>query len=135
MVEQSSNADKWIQSFLEGLIECDGEEKDPENHPPYLRNNPDFEGGIHFWQLQQFIEELASLLMNIDEDLDEVEARWKDHELFWGRYLSTGAIEYARRYQAHDWDEEGEFDDCEFSMDWFGHVKPDPSSESGKKSD
>ena len=82
------------------FYEEEEEEKDPENYPPYLRNNPDFEGGIHFWQLQQFIEELASLLMNIDEDLDEVEARWKDHELFWGRYLSTGAIEYARRWNA-----------------------------------
>lgn len=125
MTTEPSKADAWIQSFLEGLIECDEEEKNPENLPPQYRDDPNFEGGIHFWQLQQFIEELADMLMRTDENLDEVEARWKDHELFWGRYLSTGAIEYARRYQAHDWDEE-EFDDCEFSMDWFGSVKEDP---------
>tara|TARA_B100002052_G_scaffold268316_1_gene266868 strand:- start:400 stop:798 length:399 start_codon:yes stop_codon:yes gene_type:complete len=128
MTTEPSQADAWIQSFLDGLIECDEEEKKPENIDPYFRNM-EGAGGIHFWQLQQFIEELADILRNIDEDLDEVEARWKDHELFWGRYLSTGAIEYARRWNAAN--EKGEdFDDCEFSMDWFGSVKPDPSSES-----
>ena len=133
MTTEPSQADAWIQSFLEGLIATDEEEKKPENIDPYFRNM-EGAGGIHFWQLQQFIEELADMLRNIDEDLDEVEARWRDHELFWGRYLSTGAIEYARRWNAAN--EKGEdFDDCEFSMDWFGSVKPDPSSESGKKSD
>ena len=128
MANQPTLADTWIQSFLEGLIECDEEEKKPENLPPQYRDDPDFEGGIHFWQLQQFIEELASLLLNIDEDLDEVEARWKDHELFWGRYLSTGAIEYTRRWKAHDDDEEM-FDDGEFSMDCFCRVKEDPPTQ------
>ena len=124
MADQISQADAWIQSFLEGLIELDEEEKKPENLPPQYRDDPNFEGGIHFWQLQQYIEELADLLRNMDEDLDEVEARWKNHELFWGRYLSTGAIEYARRWNAGDEAGEG-FDDCEFSMDWFGYVEPD----------
>ena len=127
MTTEPSKADAWIQSFLEGLIELDEEEKKPENIDPYFRHMKDV-GGIHFWQLQQFIEELADLLRNIDEDLDEIEARWKDHELFWGRYLSTGAIEYARRWTAAN--EAGEdFDDGEFSMDWFGSVKPDPTSD------
>ena len=129
MGDESSQADAWIQSFLEGLIALDEEEKKPENLPPQYRDEPNFEGGIHYWQLQQYIEELADLLRNMDEDLDEVEERWKNHELFWGRYLSTGAIEYARRWNASDEAGEG-FDDCEFSMDWFGSVKPDPSSES-----
>ena len=128
MGEEKSAADAWIQSFLEGIIVRDDEQKNPETLLPQYRNHPDFEGGIHFWQLQQFIEELASLLMDIDEDLDEVEARWKDHELFWGRYLSTGAIEYTRRWKAHDDDEEM-FDDGEFSMDWFGSVKEDPPTQ------
>jgi len=119
-------ADALIRVFLEGLIATDEEEKKPENIPPQYRDSEDFEGGIHFWQLQQCIEELADQLrIHLDEDLDEVEARWKDHELFWGRYLSTGAIEYARRWNAAE--EAGEdFEDGEFSMDWFGHVEDDP---------
>jgi len=77
---------------------------------------------------RQCIEELASILRKLDEDIDEVEARWKNHELFWGRYLSTGAIEYAQRWNAAE--KAGEdFDECEFSMDWFGSVEEDPSSE------
>ena len=124
MVAPPSQADALIQDFLEGLIAIDEEEKKPENISPQFRDSEDFEGGIHFWQLQQCIEELAEQLRNLDEDLDEVEARWKDHELFWGRYLSTGAIEYARRWNAAE--ESGEdFDDGEFSMDWFGYVEPD----------
>ena len=61
------------------------------------------------------------MLADGDEDLDALEARWRDHELFWGRYLSTGAIEYARRRR-----EDPEYDDGEFSMDWFANVEEDP---------
>jgi len=118
--DEPSQADALIQDFLEGLIATDEEEKKPENIDPYFRHLEDV-GGIHFWQLQQSIEELASALVNLDEDLDEIESRWKDHELFWGRYLATGAIEYARR-----WKEDEDFEDCEFSMDWFGNVEEDP---------
>ena len=125
MAEEQTPVDALIQDFLEGLIAIDEEEKKPENFPPQYRDSEDFEGGIHFWQLQQCIEELADQLRNLDVDLDEVEARWKDHELFWGRYLSTGAIEYARRWNIAE--EAGEdFEDGEFSMDWFGHVEDDP---------
>ena len=125
MAEEQTPVDALIQDFLEGLIAIDEEEKKPENISPQFRDSEDFEGGIHFWQLQQCIGELADQLRNLDVDLDEVEARWKDHELFWGRYLSTGAIEYARRWNAAE--EAGEdFEDGEFSMDWFGHVEDDP---------
>ena len=113
-------ADGWIEAYLEGLIATDEEEKNLEGAPD------NFEGGIHFWQLQQCIEELGCLLADGDEadgdeDLDALEARWRDHELFWGRYLSTGAIEYARRRR-----EDPEYDDGEFSMDWFANVEEDP---------
>ena len=114
------SVDELIQDFLVGIIALDEEEKKPENIPPQYRDSEDFEGGIHFWQLQQSIEELAQLLAD-REGLDEVEERWKGHELFWGRYLSTGAIEYARRLKA-----DPEYEDCEFSMDWFGNVEEDP---------
>ena len=67
MGDESSQADAWIQSFLEGLIALDEEEKKPENLPPQYRDDPNFEGGIHYWQLQQYIEELADLLRNMDE--------------------------------------------------------------------
>jgi len=128
MSNQKSDPDTWIQEFLEGLIATDEEEKDPENIPPQYRDDPDFEGGIHYWQLQQFIEELASLLLDCEEDLNAIEARWKNHELFWGRYLSTGAIEYTRRWRESEKAGEDYFEDVEFSMDWFGQVQPDPES-------
>ena len=113
--DDSTAADGWIEAYLEGLIATDEEEKNLEGAPE------NFEGGIHFWQLQESIEELGCLLADGDEDLDALEARWRDHELFWGRYLSTGAIEYARRRR-----EDPEYDDGEFSMDWFANVEEDP---------
>lgn len=120
------STDELIQDFLEGLISTDEELKKPENLPPQYRDDPNFEGGLEFWQLQQFIEELASELLDVDEDLDEIEARWKDHDLFWGRYLSTGAIEYTRRWRKSIQDGEDYFEEVEFSMDWFGSVEEDP---------
>ena len=52
---------KWHEPFfsdyLEGLINLDEEMKKPENIDPYFRNMEGV-GGIHFWQLQEFIEEL-----------------------------------------------------------------------------
>ena len=125
MSEDNSQVDNWIQEFLDGLIETDEDEKKPENVPPQYRDDPDFEGGIHYWQLQQCISELASLLLDCEEDLDEIEARWKNHELFWGRYLSTGAIEYTRRWRQSEKAGEDYFEEGEFSMDWFGHVDED----------
>jgi hypothetical protein len=116
----ATDAGGWIQAFLEGLIATDEEEKKPENIDPSFRHMEDV-GGIHFWQLQQCIEELGCMLADGDEDLDALEARWRDHELYWGRYLSTGAIEYARRRR-----EDPEYDDGEFSMDWFANVEEDP---------
>ena len=108
----SRSTDDLIDDFLAGLIDLDEEDKKPENIPPQYRDSEDFDGGIHFWQLQQSIEELAYLLVERD-GLNEVEARWKNHELFLGRYLSTGAIEYARRLKA-----DPEYQDEEFAMHW-----------------
>jgi len=116
----SRSTDDLIDDFLAGLIDLDEEEKKRENIPPQHHDSGSFEGGIHFWQLQQSIEELAYLLVERD-GLNEIEAHWKGHELFWGRYLSTGAIEYARRLKA-----DTEYEDCEFSMDWFGNVEDVP---------
>ena len=68
------------------------------------------------------------MLLDCEEHLDAIEARWKNHELFWGRYLSTGAIEYTRRWRESEKAGEDYFEDVEFSMDWFGQVQPDPDS-------
>jgi hypothetical protein len=119
----SRSTDDLINDFLVGVIALAEEEKKPENIPPQYRDSEDFEGGIHFWQLQQSIEELAQLLAD-REGLDEVEERWKGHELFWGRYLSTGAIEYARRLKA-----DPEYQDEEFAMDWVVPSEENPGSE------
>ena len=85
-----------IENFLQGLIALDEEEKKPENLPPQFRNDPDFEGGIHFWQLQQYIVELAYELLKFQSQFDELEKEWATHKEYWGRYLGTGAIQYAR---------------------------------------
>lgn len=106
--------------FLEGLIALDEEEKKPENLPPQYRNDPDFEGGIHFWQLQQYIVELAYELLKFQSQFDELEKEWKVHKEQWGRYLGTGAIQYARNII-----EDPDYENEEFSMDWFANVKED----------
>ena len=115
MSEDIQRARDIFADFLNGLIQLDEEEKKPENLPPKYRNDPDFEGGVHFWQLQQYIEELAFELIDYESDFDELDKEWRVHNEFWGRYLGTAAIQYARNLI-----EDSEYDDCEFSMDWFG---------------
>jgi len=109
-----------FNDFLNGLVELDKEEKRPDNLPPQYRNDPNFEGGIHFWQLQQYIEELAFELVDYESQFDALDAEWRSHELFWGRYLGTAAIQFARNLI-----DDPEYMDEEFSMDWFGQVKED----------
>ena len=109
-----------FSTYLEGLIALDEEEKKPENLPPQYRNDPDFEGGIHFWQLQQYIVELAYELLKSQSEFDELEKEWATHKEYWGRYLGTGAIQYARNVI-----EDPDYENEEFSMDWFGNVKED----------
>ena len=98
----------------------DEEEKKPENLPPQYRDDPDFEGGIHFWQLQQYIVELAYELMKFQSEFDELQKEWSKHKEYWGRYLGTGAIQYARNVI-----EDSNYENEEFSMDWFANVKQD----------
>ena len=103
-----------FSDYLEGLINLDEEMKKPENIDPYFRKM-EGAGGIHFWQLQEFIEELAHVLIQFESEFEELEKEWKVHDQLWGRYLGTAAIQYARNLI-----EDPEYDDCEFSMDWFG---------------
>ena len=110
-----------FEDFLEGLIALDEEEKKPENLPPQYRNDPDFEGGIHFWQLQQYIVELAFELLKFQSQFDELQKEWEAHKEQWGRYLGPAAIQYARNLI-----DDPEYQDDEFSMDWwFFHMKED----------
>ena len=110
-----------IENFLQGLISLDEEEKKPENLPPQYRNDPDFEGGIHFWQLQQYIVELAIELIDFESQFDEMQKEWEAHKEQWGRYLGPAAIQYARNLI-----DDPEYQDDEFSMDWwFLHMKED----------
>ena len=117
-----TNDPRWIfTDFLDGLIALDEEEKKPENLPPQYRNDPDFEGGIHFWQLQQYIVELAYELLKFQSQFDELEKEWATHKEYWGRYLGPAAIQYARNLI-----DDPEYQDDEFSMDWwFFHMKED----------
>jgi len=119
MSSDISNAEGWFESFLEGLIELDEEQKKPENIDPYFRNL-EGAGGIHYWQLQQCIVELAEQLIQYEGQFEILEAQWKEHETLWGRYLGTAAIEYAR-----NWIKDPEYEDEEFSMDWFANVEHD----------
>lgn len=110
-----------FMEYLSGLIALDEEEKKPENLPPQYRNDPDFEGGIHFWQLQQYIVQLAIELIEFESQFDELLKEWKAHKEQWGRYLGPAAIQYARNLI-----DDPEYQDDEFSMDWwFFHMKED----------
>ena len=110
-----------FSTYLEGLIALDEEEKKPENLPPQYRNDPEFEGGIHFWQLQQYIVELAIELIEFESRFDELLKEWEAHKEQWGRYLGPAAIQYARNLI-----DDPEYQDDEFSMDWwFFHMKED----------
>lgn len=117
-----TNNPRWIfTDFLDGLIALDEEEKKPENLPPEYQNDPDFEGGIHFWQLQQYIVELAYELLKFQSQFDELQKEWEAHKQQWGRYLGPAAIQYARNLF-----DDPEYQDDEFSMDWwFFHMKED----------
>ena len=61
MSEDTQLARAIFSDYLDGLINLDEEMKKPENIDPYFRNM-EGAGGIHFWQLQEFIEELVSCL-------------------------------------------------------------------------
>ena len=109
-----------FMDFLEGLIALDEEEKKPENIDPYFRHMEGV-GGIHFWQLQQYIVELAYELLKFQSEFDELQIEWEAHKEQWGRYLGPAAIQYARNLI-----DDPEYQDDEFSMDWwFFHMKED----------
>ena len=118
MSKNKNTPEEIFEDFLEGLIALDEEEKKPENLPPQYRNDPTFEGGIHFWQLQQYIIELAYGIMQFEAQFDELNELWSTHGEYWGRYLGTAAIQYARNVI-----EDPHYEDVEFSMDWFSNVK------------
>ena len=121
MVDKKDTPEYIFEDFLEGLIALDEEEKKPENLPPQYRNDPEFEGGIHFWQLQQYIAELAFELLKFQSQFDELQKEWEVHKEQWGRYLGPAAIQYARNLI-----DDPEYQDDEFSMDWwFFHMKED----------
>ena len=121
MVDKKDTPEYIFEDFLEGLIALDEEEKKPENLPPQYRNDPEFEGGIHFWQLQQYIVELAYELLKFQSQFDELQKEWEAHKEQWGRYLGPAAIQYARNLI-----DDPEYQDDEFSMDWwFFHMKED----------
>ena len=121
MIEKKDTPEYIFEDFLEGLIALDEEEKKPENLPPQYRNDPEFEGGIHFWQLQQYIVELAYELLKFQSQFDELQKEWEAHKEQWGRYLGPAAIQYARNLI-----DDPEYQDDEFSMDWwFFHMKED----------
>ena len=101
-----------FQDFLVGLIELDEELKKPENVDPYFRNM-EGAGGIHYWQLNQYIAELASELIAYEDQFTALEIEWKQHDEFWGRFLGPAAIQYARNLIA-----DPEYQDEEFAMDW-----------------
>jgi hypothetical protein len=110
-----------FENFLLGLIALDQEAKRPENRPPQYQNDPDAEWGVEFWQLQQYIVELAIELIQFQPQFDELEKEWVGHGEYWGRYLGTAAIQYARHLI-----EDPDFEDEEFAMDWFFfHMKED----------
>ena len=114
MIDKKDTPEYIFEDFLEGLIALDEEEKKPENLPPQYRNDPDFEGGIHFWQLQQYIVELAYELLKFQSQFDELQKEWEAHKEQWGRYLGPAAIQYARNLI-----EDPHYVDDEFSMNWF----------------
>ena len=121
MIDKRDTPEYIFEDFLEGLIALDEEEKKPENLPPQYRNDPDFEGGVHFWQLQQYIVELAFELLKFQSQFDELQKEWEVHREQWGRYLGPAAIQYARNLI-----DDPEYQDDEFSMDWwFFHMKED----------
>jgi hypothetical protein len=121
MIDKKDTPEYIFEDFLEGLIALDEEEKKPENLPPQYRNDPEFEGGIHFWQLQQYIVELAFELLKFQSQFDELQKEWEAHKEQWGRYLGPAAIQYARNLI-----DDPEYQDDEFSMDWwFFHMKED----------
>ena len=109
--------------FLAGLIALDEELKKPENIDPYFRNMEDA-GGIHYWQLNQYIAELASELIVYEAQFDALETEWKQHDEFWGRFLGPAAIQYARNLIA-----DPEYQDEEFAMDWVVPSEENPGSE------
>lgn len=117
MSDSLVNANLIFEDFLVGLIDLDNELKKPENIDPYFRNM-EGAGGVHFWQLQQYIVELAEQLIPFESEFNVLENEWKEHKEIWGRYLGTASIQYAR-----NWIADPEYEDEEFSMDWFGQVE------------
>jgi hypothetical protein len=115
--------DVIFEDFLAGLIALDEELKKPENIDPYFRKMEDA-GGIHYWQLNQYIAELASELIAYEAEFDALEIEWKQHQEFWGRFLGPAAIQYARNLIA-----DPEYQDEEFAMDWVVPSEENPGSE------
>ena len=123
MDDAESKPSSIIMDFLAGLIALDDELKKPENVDPYFRHM-EGAGGIHYWQLNQYIAELASELIVYEAQFDALEIEWKQHDEFWGRFLGPAAIQYARNLIA-----DPEYEDEEFAMDWVVPSEEDPGSE------
>ena len=86
MIDKKDTPEYIFEDFLEGLIALDEEEKKEENIHPMFRGM-EGAGGIHFWQLQQYIVELAYELLKFQAEFDELEKEWATHKEYWGRYL------------------------------------------------
>lgn len=123
MSNDKSKPNLIFMDFLAGLIALDEELKKPENIDPYFRKMENA-GGIHYWQLNQYIAELASELIAYEAEFDALETEWKQHDEFWGRFLGPAAIQYARNLIA-----DPEYQDEEFAMDWVVPSEENPGSE------
>ena len=120
MSEDESKPNSIFGDFLAGLIALDEELKKAENIDPYFRHM-EGAGGIHYWQLKQYIAELASELIAYEAEFDALETEWKQHDEFWGRFLGPAAIQYARNLIA-----DPEYQDEEFAMDWVVPSEENP---------
>ena len=116
MVDEKDTPNYIFEDFLEGLIALDEEEKkDLKNSSNEISR---MLGGIHFWQLQQYIVELAYELLKFQAEFNELEKEWATHKEFGVDIL---VLESNMQEMSLNPDYENE----EFSMDWFGNVKED----------
>lgn len=123
MADTLENANSIFDDYLLNLIELDNELKKPENIDPYFRNM-EGAGGIHYWELNQFVVELASELVVYENQFAALDAEWKQHHEFWGRFLGPAAIQYAMNLI-----DDPEYEDEEFAMDWKMPVRECSGSE------
>ena len=100
--------------FLDELISIDKKwAVEVSKYTPY-----EVDSGIEYWELQEIIIEFSQALIPYQEQFDELHKEWENHKEYWGRYLGTAGIQYARNLI-----EDPDYEDIEFSMDWFGNFK------------